>query len=272
MPLITMEEIESLSPLFKGEKGHALANRLLRLTGIDQLSQYYERMEHLSGPDFISGYLDEVGVRYSVTGMVNLQAFKDGPFITVSNHPYGALDGLVLIDLVGHLRPDFKVMANKFLSMVKTIKDCFISVVPSTNDSIGVAKESVHGVRAAMEHVAKGHPLGLFPAGAVSDFHFKGFRIYDREWQKSAVRLVQKLRVPVVPIRFFDHNSMVFYFFGMFGWKARSLRLPKEILNKRNKIVRVGVGEVLPLERQVEYTDTDEFGRFLRDAVYRIKL
>ena len=95
MPLITMKDIESLSPIFKGEKGNKTAKRLLRLMGIDRLAEHYEKFEHLSGPDFVAAYLKDAGV--------------------------------VLLDLVGHAHPHFMVMANKFRSMVKTIKDNLIS-------------------------------------------------------------------------------------------------------------------------------------------------
>ena len=97
MPLITMKDIESLSPIFKGEKGNKTAKRLLRLMGIDRLAKHYEKFEHLLGPDFVAAYLKDVGVEYQVEGIENLLSLTDGPFITVSNHPYGALDGLILL-------------------------------------------------------------------------------------------------------------------------------------------------------------------------------
>ncbi|MBR3729347.1 MAG: 1-acyl-sn-glycerol-3-phosphate acyltransferase [Bacteroidales bacterium] len=268
MPLITMKDIESLSPIFKGEKGNKTAKRLLRLMGIDRLAKHYEKFEHLSGPDFVAAYLKDVGVEYQVEGIENLLSLTDGPFITVSNHPYGALDGLILLDLVGHARSDFKVMANKFLSMVKTIKDSFISVVPLTDDSKGVSVDSIRGVRSAISQLNDGHPLGLFPAGAVSNFHWNDFRIYDREWQASALRLIQKMKVPVLPIRFFDRNSTFFYFLGMFGWKVRSMRLPKEILNKAGREIRVGIGPVISVEEQQECANWKDLGIKLREAVY----
>ena len=268
MPLITMKDIESLSPIFKGEKGNKTAKRLMRLMGIDRLAEHYEKFEHLSGPDFVAAYLKDVGVEYQVEGMENLLSLTDGPFITVSNHPYGALDGLILLDLVGHARSDFKVMANKFLSMVKTIKDSFISVVPLTDDSKGVSVDSIRGVRSAISQLNDGHPLGLFPAGAVSNFHWNDFRIYDREWQASALRLIQKMKVPVLPIRFFDHNSTFFYCLGMFGWKVRSMRLPKEILNKAGREIWVGIGPVISVEEQQECANWKDLGIQLREAVY----
>ena len=262
-----MEEIEQLSPMFKGEKGNRLANRLLHLTGIDRLSEIYARHEDLAGPEFIRAYLQDLGLNYVVEGLDRLGSVANGPFVTVSNHPYGALDGLFLIDLFGHLRDDYKVMANKFLTLVKTLKDSFISVIPNTNDAQSIAKESLAGVRQAMRHVADGHPLGVFPAGAVSDFHFRDFKVSDREWQPSAIRLIRKLQVPVVPVRFLDRNSSWFYFLGLINWKIRTMRLPKEVLNKAGKTVRISIGEVIDVERQ-KACQPEQFGTLLRESVY----
>ena len=272
MALITMDEIEALSPVFKGDKGHKLANRLLRLTGIDKLAERYARHEDLTGPDFVNAFLTDLNVNYEVTGLEHLAALAEGPFITVSNHPYGGLDGLILIDLVGHFRDDYKVMANQFLTLVKTIKDNFISVIPNSGKAAKATKESIAGVRKSLAHLKDGHPLGMFPSGAVSDFHIKDFRVYDREWQESAIRLIQKVKVPVVPIRFFDRNSNFFYYLGLIDWKVRTLRLPREVLNKTGKKVRIGIGPVISVEEQEQMKGKEEFGAMLRNTVYGMAL
>ncbi|MBR1513605.1 MAG: 1-acyl-sn-glycerol-3-phosphate acyltransferase [Bacteroidales bacterium] len=272
MALITMEELEQMSPMFKGEKGHALARCLMRLTGVDQLAERYARHEDLSGPEFVEAFLKDLNVNYEVGGLEHLAALKEGSFITVSNHPYGGLDGLILIDLIGHFREDFKVMANQVLALVKTIKDNFISVVPRTDKAVQVAKESIAGLRKAIQHLMDGHPLGIFPAGAVSDFHFRDFGIYDRDWQESAIRLIQKMKVPVLPIRFFDRNSTWYYLLGFIGWQVRSVRLPKEVLNKAGKKVRLGIGPVISVEEQQAFDRKEDFGKMLRNSVYDMAL
>lgn len=271
MALITMEEIRELSPAFAGEKGEALARKLMRWVGIDQLAERYSRHEELSGPEFVDAFLKDLDVNYQVGGLEHLTPLMDGPFITVSNHPYGALDGLILIDLMGHLRSDFKVMANQFLSLVKTIKDNFISVVPNTKDNMKPTKESIAGLRKTVAHLHEGHPLGLFPAGAVSDFRFRYVGVRDRQWQESALRLIQKMKVPVLPVRFFGRNSSWFYFLGLFSWKVRTLRLPKEILNKGGEQVRVGIGPIVSPQQQQQCNTTEDLGLLLRDAVYRME-
>ena len=272
MALLTMEEIEALSPVFRGEKGHRLAQMVLRFTGIDQLAERYGRHEDLAGPDFVDAFLKDLNVNYEVAGLEHLAALADGPFVTVSNHPYGGLDGLILIDLVGHFRDDYKVMANQFLNLVKTIKDNFISVVPATKGAAKATKESIEGVRKALAQVMQGSPLGIFPAGAVSDFHLRDFRIYDRPWQTSAIRLIQKMKVPVLPIRFFDRNSTFFYFLGLVNWKVRTMRLPKEVLNKSGKQVRIGIGPAISVEEQKKAKTMESFGEMLRQSVYGMPL
>ena len=271
MALITMEDIEGISPVFKGKFGNGLARSLMRITGMDQISELYNQNEVLKGPEFVSSYLKDLDLRYEVQGLEQLKSVLEGPFITVSNHPYGGLDGLVLIDLFGHLREDYKVMANKFLSLVKTISDNFISVVPKTNNNNGVAQESINGIKKAIAHVKEGHPLGLFPSGAVSDFSFKDFGVRDREWQASAVRFIQKMKVPVLPVHFFDRNSSFFYFLGLLNWKIRILRLPREVLNKKGKTIHLGIGPIISVEEQSRHAQSEEFGKMLRDAVYSIE-
>ena len=272
MALITMEEIEQLSPIFQGEKGHKLADKLMRLSGVDKLAERYGRHEDLSGPEFVDAFLTDIGVNYQVGGLERLKPLAEGPFITISNHIYGGLDGLILIDLLGHFRNDLKVMANQFLNQVKTVKDYFISVVPNTNDTQKATKESIAGVRQAMNQVKEGHPLGLFPSGAVSDLHLPSFRIYDREWQDSAIRLIQKLKVPVVPVRFFDRNSNFFYNLGLISWKLRTFRLPREVLNKTGKRVRIGIGPIISVEEQEQCDTKEALGKMLRESVYGMAL
>lgn len=271
MALITRDEIEGISPVFKGRFGHSLANVMLKLTGISQLAERYERHEDLAGPDFVKAFLKDLDMTYEVEGLDHLKPVLETPFVTISNHPYGAVDGLVMIDLFGHLRDDYKVMANKFLSMAKTIKDEFITVQPTTNDSEGVAKENLAGVLQAMRHVKAGHPLGLFPAGAVSDFSFKDRCVRDREWQEPAIRLIQKMHVPVVPVRFFGRNSDFFYFLGLINWKVRTLRLPREILNKKGKNLKLGIGPVITVEEQDQCGSIEDLRLLLRSSVYDLK-
>ena len=96
----------------------------------------------------------------------------------------------------------------------------------------------------------------------------KDFRIKDREWQEGIIRLIKIAKVPIVPIRFFDRNSTLFYFLGVIDWRIRSIRMPHEIFNKQNQKPRIGIGSIISVEEQEQFTDSKSFGNFLRKSVY----
>lgn len=98
----------------------------------------------------------DIGVEYEVKNPDVLDKLPDGPFITISNHPYGSIDGIILVDLFGHIRPDFKVIVNKFLSRIDTLSDNFICVTPTGEKRTGPTKDSIHGIKVAINHVRSG--------------------------------------------------------------------------------------------------------------------
>ena len=119
--------------------------------------------------------------------------------------------------------------------------------------------------------LADGHPVGMFPAGAVSNLKpFHG--LHDRPWQEAMIRVIQKAGVPVIPIRFFDGNTKFFYRLGLVSHTLRVMRLPKEVINKRGRQIRLAIGDPIPVEKQKEYKSVQEFSDFLRSTVYDMQL
>ncbi len=178
----------------------------------------------------------------------------------------------MLIDILARIRPDFKIMANKQLSLIKTLASNFISVLPKTDANKGYSPFNFQSIRDTLNLIRSGHAVGFFPSGAISDFKFRNLRVSDREWQDSIIRLIQKAQVPILPIRFFDRNSIFFYFLGLIDWRIRSLRLPHEIFNKQGQCQRIGVGEIITVGEQAKYPDSEMFGMFLRNMVYGMPL
>jgi putative hemolysin len=270
MKVIDPKDFESLSPIFRGEKGYRRAERFMRIAALDKVNQVYDHSFNYTGARFAEGLLKDFEVNYVIGNAERLKLLPKGAFITVSNHPYGGLDGIILIDLMARIRPDYKLMVNRMLSLVDTMKDNFIPVTPVGNKKTGISGTSMQGVRETLAHIKDGHPVGFFPSGAVSDFRLKDFRVKDRKWQKSILRLIHSVKVPIVPIRFFDKNSPLFYFLGLINWKIRLLRMPRELFNKKHQKPRVGIGNIISVEEQKRFSDCGSLGRFLRKAVYEM--
>lgn len=271
--LLSLGELENLAPIFRGKVGNALARGLMRMLSIDRINGIYARNYGLVGPDFASAVLSDAGFEYRICREDETSDLSDllpqGPFITISNHPCGHLDGISLVDIFGHLRPDYKVMVNRILSRIKPLEDSFITVTPTGKDRLPPTGASVKGVKEALCHLRDGGALGLFPSGAVSDLSLKDGYIRDREWQESVVRLIMKAKVPVLPVRFFDGNSMFYYSLGLLDWRIRLLRLPAEVFNKKGSVMRIGIGPLISVEEQQRFgKDVGAFRDFLRHSVY----
>lgn len=272
MPLLSIEELSNASPIFRGCVGKKFAQSLLRLFRVEKVNQLYDNNYQYKGPEFASHILQDIGVDYQVGGLENLNNLPEGAFITISNHPYGSIDGIILVDLFAHINPDFKVMVNNFLSRIEPLDENFIAVTPTGKRREAATKESIAGVRNAIKQLKDGKPLGIFPSGAVSDLSLKEGCIRDREWQEAIIRLIKKARVPIVPVRFFDGNSKFYYNLGLIDWKVRLLRLPSEVFNKRGKEVRVGIGSPILPQEQEGYSDINDYRTFLRESVYKMEL
>ena len=271
MPVITAKDADALSPAFKGFWGRLWFRILLKVTGIDQVNAIHDRVEAAGvqpGPDFAKGILDDVGVDFAIGNPERLEQLPEGAFIIISNHFYGHLDGICLVDLIGHVRPETKVMVNDLLLWIKGLSPSFIGVNPATNGKDGASATSINGVKNALLQLREGGPLCLFPSGAVADIQPREhWTLRDRDWQDAAIRLIRKAHVPVIPIRFFDRNSRFYYALGLIDFRVRLIRLFHELFNKRGTAPRVAIGAPISVEQQEQYTDLQAFKAFLRSSV-----
>lgn len=261
MPLLDVKELERMSRVFSGRAGNALGRSLIRILSVDKINELYDRNSVYAGPEFARAVLNDIGMRYRIGFGADAPAgddpleildrmLPDGPFITVSNHPCGHVDGIALVDIFGHIRPGYKVMVNRLLSRIEALGPSFISVTPTGERRTAPTAASIAGVKAALAQLRSGGALGLFPSGAVSDLSLTERRIRDREWQEAVVKLIMKARVPVLPVRFFDGNSPFYYSLGLLSWKVRLLRLPAEVFNKAERPMRIGIGPLLSAAHQ----------------------
>lgn len=247
-----------------------LVNWFLRVIAMDKINQTHGRHCHRLGVDFATALTeDEYKWKLTLDNYEVLQKFKTGPFITVSNHPIGSYDGILLLHLVGKVRPDFKVMVNLILNKLQAMRPGFIAVDPQKTDDPEKRKITLHGMRQAIKHVKEGHPLGFFPAGAISNVDWK-FNISDRPWQEVVIRLIRQLQVPVIPIYFHCRNSTFCNVLARIDWRLRTIRLPRELFASYNKHIRVSFGEPISVEEQNKCESLQDLGDFLRAKTYEL--
>lgn len=271
--IFTPEVAAELFPFLGGKWGKLLYKPSMYISGIRYVNRIHDAVEKQGiapGPDFAKGILDQMKLEFLIGNPERL-AFPEGPFITISNHVYGHIDGICLVDIVGHVRSRMKVMVNEMLMPIWGLAPNFIAVNPTVNKR-ETTSTSIGGIRSALMQLREGEPLSLFPSGAVADLKPReGWTLQERPWQEAALKLIRKAKVPVVPIRFFDHNSWFYYALGLIDYRLRFVRLFHEVNNKQGTFPRLGIGETITVEQQNALSD-EEFSACLRKSVYDMPL
>jgi len=266
--VLDYNDIASMVPALAGHE--KLVNRLLHWLSVDKVNAVHDKYCDNPGPEFARNLLKDFDIKLKVDGQEVLDSLPEGAFITVSNHPFGALDGISLIALIASIRPDFKVMVNMVLNHISAMRPNFIAVDALASDDPAKKAVSMKGIKEAIMQVRRGKPIGFFPAGAVSKINGR-LRIEDREWQPSIIRLIRQLKVPVVPIYFHGHNSTFFNLLGVVSWQLRTLRLPTEVWRKCHSTIHISVGDIIQPDEYLGYESDERLGSFLKGKTYELR-
>jgi len=268
MSLVTPKEVAKAIKTDKyGFLGTFSGWLLMKILKISTMNKIYDRNKHLSDLEFLNAILGEFQIKFEIPEEDLKRLPKTGPYITVSNHPLGGIDGILLLKLMVEREPDFKIIANFLLHRIEPLKPYVMPVNPFENHKD--AKSSMSGIKDALRHLRDGHPLGIFPAGEVSTYK-DGELIIDRPWEEGAIKLIKKAQVPVVPIYFHAKNSRLFYWLSKVSDTLRTAKLPSELLTQKNRIIKVRIGKPISVAEQNEHETVESFSEFLRKKTYML--
>tara|TARA_R110001632_G_scaffold18712_5_gene57617 strand:+ start:11666 stop:13483 length:1818 start_codon:yes stop_codon:yes gene_type:complete len=268
MELVTSKEIAKVIGTDKfGFIGTFVGWILLRLLRISKVNKIYQKHKDKKDLPFLNGILDEFQIEFEIPEEDLRRIPKEGPFITVSNHPLGGIDGILLLKLLIEHRPDYKIIANFLLHRIEPLKPYVMPVNPFETHKD--AKSSVAGIKSALQHLKNGNPLGIFPAGEVSTYR-DGKLMVDKPWEEGAVKLIKKAEVPVIPIYFHAKNSRLFYILSKISDTFRTAKLPSELLSQKNRVIKVRIGKPISVKDQQEYKDITSFYEFIRKKTYML--
>jgi putative hemolysin len=268
MSLVTSKEIAQVIGLHKfGFLGTLIGWILLRLLRITAINKIYDNNKNKSDLDFLNGILDDCKIKFEIPEEDLKRIPKEGPFITISNHPLGGIDGVLLLKLLIEKRADYKIIANFLLHRVAPLKPYVMPVNPF--ETRKDAKSSLAGIKSALLHLREGKPLGIFPAGEVSTYKDGKLNI-DKPWEEGAVKLIKKASVPVIPIYFHAKNSRLFYFLSKISDTLRTAKLPSEVMHQSGRVIKVRIGKPISVKDQNEFITLPAFHEFIRKKTYML--
>lgn len=216
----------------------AAAERALALTTLDDL---YAGLRTVEDPvAFAQAALAALGVTIDVDSDDVARIPLSGPTLVCANHPYGAIEGLILLATVGALRSDVRVLANRWLAQIEPLRPALLSV--DVFDGDGSTRENARAFRSSLEHLRRGGTLIVFPAGAVSRLAVRDRQVRDGAWSSSVVRMSARADARIVPAWFTGRNSALFQVAGLVHPNVSTALLPRELLKKRGASIRLALG------------------------------
>ena len=268
MGIVNAREVAKVLKLDKfGILGTSIGWLALRTTKLSVINREYDKRKELSGEEFIDSILKAFDIDFEIPEEDLKRIPKTGAFITISNHPLGGIDGMILMKLLLSQRPDYKIIANFLLQRIEPLKPFIMPVNPFEDHK--EAKSSLAGIKDAILHIREGKPLGIFPAGEVSTYRDERM-IVDRPWEPTAIKLIEKAKVPVIPIYFHAKNSTFFYKLASLSDVLRTAKLPSEMLSQKKRKIRVRIGNPISVEDQASITTIDGLTEFLRRKTYML--
>jgi putative hemolysin len=250
-----------------GLGGEMVSRFLMEVMQLKKINKLYALSEETEGMEFITTVINSLELKYEISEDDLKRIPASGAFITISNNPYGGIDGLLLIKIISEIRPDYKILANFLLRRFEHIKDYFLPVNPFENSK--EIRDDIKDMKLAYDHLLNGAPLGFFPAGEVSTYQ-SDYRIRDRKWDNGAVKFLRKAEVPIIPVYFQGSNSRLYHILGKIHPVLRTAKLASEMFNKKNKIIRIRIGNPISVKEQKKFEYIDQFGRYLRARTYAL--
>lgn len=227
---------------FHGRRGQ-LARPLLRSVGrwsrLDRIEAFLRRNANVRGFDFVAAGLEFIEGRYHVDPAALARIPATGRLLIVANHPSGALDALALLDAVGRIRRDVRIVANDLLGAIGPLQDLLLPV------RILGGKVQRSSLQAVEQALAAEQCVIVFPAGEVSRLSLLGIR--DGRWQRGFVRFARAAAAPVLPVRVEARNSALFYGASTLFKPAGTALLAREMFARRGRPLRLRIGEPMQL-------------------------
>ena len=252
---------------FKGPLKRKLltpSTRLLeKLLLLDHVDRIYKGAVNWQGEgDFMSKVLAHMNVTYSLSEADRARFPKTGRAVVVANHPYGGIESVILCALLKSVRPDSKVLANYLLKRVPETRDFCIFVDPfggrkSKRANIGPIKEAARLLK-------DNGMLGVFPSGEVAHISLLSRGVVDPPWNTTIARIIRMTESPVVPMFIEGSNGPFFQVAGLIHPRLRTAMLPRELSNKRNRTIKVVVGNMIPYSQLEQYSTDTELMDYLR--------
>jgi putative hemolysin len=239
----------------------------LKLFVPEELVRSYSasRLDGQTAAEFTGCMLRQLQIGYEIEESDRNRIPASGAALVVANHPFGMLEGLILVDMLEKVRTDFRIVANGILATTPALHEKVFFVNPFDNAS---ATENGRSLRLSLDWLRRGGMLVMFPAGEVSYLNWGESPVADPKWNSASARLARKVGCPTVPLFFEGANSLPFQMLGAIHPSLRTLNLARELVKKRSHTINVRVGTSISAAVLKSYPDAESATEYMRARTY----
>ena len=224
----------------------------------------FEKMGIPVGQPFWKQALDLLGINLLTKQSEISKIPKKGSLVITANHPHGLVDGMVIAELIGKVRTDYKILTRSLLTGVKQI-DQFMIPVPFDHEE-NALKKSLEMRKSAMDHLENGGVVVIFPSGKVASSETMFGDVIEGDWNPFTAKLIQKSGANVVPIFFPGSNSRIYQIANQISATLRQGLLIYEVVHAMNKPQKPLVGSLIKQDEISPWkSDPRGFMRWLRE-------
>jgi putative hemolysin len=199
-----------------------------------RMIQKFEKRGAPSGQAFWRAALDTMGIDLT-TPRDQLDLIpREGPVIVVANHPHGMVDGMIFADLIGRVRPDYRILTRSLLTSLDEVAGSYMIPVPFPHDP-DAQRKGVEMRAKAMAHLKEGGVVALFPSGIVAASETWWGPAVEAEWNVFTAKMIRRSGAQVVPIKFPGQNSRAYQIANQISPMLRQGLLLHEIVHSCNK-------------------------------------
>ena len=222
------------------------------------------------GQPFWKQALDTMGIKLLTPEEQIARIPKDGPIVVTSNHPHGLVDGMILGELIGQVRTDYKILTRSLLTGVAEI-DQFMIPVPFPHEPDALEK-NLWMRKQAMDHLKNGGIVAVFPSGSVAASQTMFGPAIEREWNPFTSKMIQRSNAEVLPIFFPGSNSRLYQIANQISATLRQGLLLYEIAHAFNKPQSPVIGHAISRDKISKWSDNPRgFMSWLREETLRLR-
>ncbi|UWR33232.1 lysophospholipid acyltransferase family protein [Sulfitobacter sp. W027] len=212
-----------------------------------RLIRKFEQRGTPSGQAFWRAALDTMGIDLTTPQEQLDRIPKEGPVVVVANHPHGMVDGMIFADLIGRVRPDYRILTRSLLTSIDEVAGSYMIPVPFPHDP-DAQRKGVEMRAKAMAHLKEGGVVALFPSGVVATSESWWGPAVEAEWNVFTAKMIRRSGAQVVPMRFPGQNSRAYQIANRLSPMLRQGLLLHEIAHACDKPQGPIVGH--PLSQQ----------------------